>query len=167
MFRGHKMREIRRKEKAIHNQDIINTILHKAKYVTLALSKNNQPYLVTLSHGFDSQENVIYFHCAADGKKMEYIKANNRTWGQALLDFKYIQGACDHKYATVQFSGDIEIIKDFQQKKKALQFMIHQLKKNQSQVMKKQLTEQAIKNVTIGKITISNLSGKKHQDVHL
>ena len=56
------MRGIRRKEKAITDVDEMKEILLKAKYVTLAMSKENQPYLVTLSHGYDPEEDVIFFH---------------------------------------------------------------------------------------------------------
>lgn len=161
------MRKIRRKEKAIQNIEEIKLILLKVKYVTLALCKNNRPYLVTLSHGFNPKKNVIYFHCASEGKKIDYISENSKIWGQALLDFGYSKGKCDHKYATAQFSGNVNFVKNFDEKKSALKLMIRQLEENPEQVLKKQLSSSAIQKVKIGKITIAKMSGKKHRIVQI
>jgi uncharacterized protein len=64
------MYEIRRQEKAITNTDGMKKILQQTKYITIAMSNNNEPYLVTLSHGYDLERNIIYFHCASEGKKL-------------------------------------------------------------------------------------------------
>ena len=47
------MRNIRRTEKAITDENEMKQILQKAQYITLAMSKDNQPYLATLSHGYE------------------------------------------------------------------------------------------------------------------
>ena len=67
------MRNIRRKEKAITNKDEMKRIIQTAQYITIAMCKDNQPYLVTLSHGYDPDRNIIFFHCAAEGKKIDYL----------------------------------------------------------------------------------------------
>ena len=112
------MRGIRRKEKAITDENIMKKILSDVAYVTIALCKDNQPYLVSLSHGYDPDKNCIYFHCASEGKKIDYLKENNVVWGQAIIDKGYIQGSCDHLYATTQFKGKVTFINDFEEKKK-------------------------------------------------
>jgi len=106
----------------------------------------------------------LYFHCAAEGKKIDILAKNNLVWGQALLDKGYVYGKCDHLYATTQFKGRVKFVTDFNEKKKALTLMIQQLEEGQpqqEQVMNNQLTEKAIKNVTIGRIDITFMSGKQ------
>ncbi|WP_455142719.1 pyridoxamine 5'-phosphate oxidase family protein [Candidatus Hodarchaeum mangrovi] len=154
------MRAIRRKEKEI---DVIECkkIIKKCKYITLAMSKNNVPYLVTITHGYDSDQNFIYFHCANEGKKLDYIRENNNVWGQALLDHGYQQGKCNHYYESVHFKGEVEILQDFPEKKLALEALIDSLEEDPKIVKKQQLTQQSIENVTIGKIKITKLSGKR------
>jgi len=49
------MKDMRRKEKAIDDKQEIIDILKTARFVTIAMCKDNEPYLVTLSHGFDSE----------------------------------------------------------------------------------------------------------------
>ncbi|MHA1188184.1 MAG: pyridoxamine 5'-phosphate oxidase family protein, partial [Candidatus Heimdallarchaeota archaeon] len=111
------MKGIRRKEKAIEDVAELKEIIRTAQYVTVALCKDNEPYLVSLSHGYDPNKNCVFFHCASEGKKMDILKENNVVWGQALIDKGYIQGKCDHLYATVQFKGTVVFIDDFEEKK--------------------------------------------------
>ena len=148
------MKAIRRKEKAIHEVSEMKRILQQAHYITIAMSKDNEPYLVTLSHGYDPDKNVIYFHCAQEGKKIEFLKSNNLIWGQAVIDKGYVQGACDHLYLTIQFKGRVTFLENFDEKKKALVKMIKKLDKNPQKVISKQLKETSIKKVKIGQIDI-------------
>ena len=99
------MKVIRRKEKEIKNRSEIRAILQQSKYITIAIGIDNEPYLVTLSHGYDSNTNTIYFHCAHEGRKIDILKENNKVWGQAILDKGYVDGKCDQLYATTQFQG--------------------------------------------------------------
>ncbi|MFX0149447.1 MAG: pyridoxamine 5'-phosphate oxidase family protein [Candidatus Hodarchaeota archaeon] len=159
------MREIRRKEKAIVDIDEIKKIIQAAQHITIAMCQDNQPYLVTLSHGYDQENNVIYFHCASKGKKIDILATNNRIWGQALIDMGYKQGACDHLYRTAQFRGKVSFIANPEEKRIALTNMINKLDTDPQAVIEKQLTEKSIKRVTIGRIDIDFMSGKEAKKV--
>ncbi|NHJ86655.1 MAG: hypothetical protein FK734_14415 [Asgard group archaeon] len=154
------MKGIRRKEKAIEDIGEIQKIIMLVKHVTIALCDNNEPYLVTINHGYDPDNNKIFFHCANEGKKIDILAKNNVVWGQALLDKGYVQGECDYKYATAQFKGKVTFLEDFDEKKAALISMIYKLDADPEKLMKEQLTEKAINNVKIGCIDIDYLSGK-------
>jgi nitroimidazol reductase NimA-like FMN-containing flavoprotein (pyridoxamine 5'-phosphate oxidase superfamily) len=157
------MKEIRRKEKSIEDREEMRDILRKAKYVTIAMCHNNTPYLVTLSHGFDCEKNVIYFHCAHEGKKIDILKLNNIVWGQALLDKGYVGGKCDHLYATTHFRGTVTFVDNNEEKRHALITMIKQLEPDPKEVINKQISEKSLNRVNIGKIEIDYLSGKKSE----
>jgi nitroimidazol reductase NimA-like FMN-containing flavoprotein (pyridoxamine 5'-phosphate oxidase superfamily) len=160
-----RLTEIRRKDKEITDVRWMKDILKTAKHVTLAMCLNDEPYLVTLSHGYDQEKNCVYFHCAGEGKKINILKANNLVWGQALIDGGYVQGACDQLYATTQFRGRVTFVEDAEEKQHALKSMIESLDKNPEEVMKKQLKPQSIRKVKIGRIDIDYLSGKKADKV--
>ena len=155
------MRKIRRKEKEIKDRNTMLRILRETKYITLAICKDNTPYLVTLTHGYDPEKHVIYFHCAQEGKKIDIWKSNNVVWGQALVDKGYISGECDQLYATTQFKGTVTFINDIDEKRHALITMINQLEPEPEKVIKKQINKDSLKKVNIGKIDIDYLSGKK------
>ncbi len=159
------MRDIRRKEKAITDSQEMIAILRQAKYVTVAMSLEDEPYLVTLSHGYDVERNCIYFHCAQEGKKIDILRKNNRVWGQALKDNGYAPGKCDHLYATTQFKGRVTLITNEEEKRHALKVMIDQLEDEPDEVFAEQVTDKSVKRVGIGRIDIEEMSGKKASEV--
>ncbi len=161
------MKDMRRKEKAITSERELAEILAGARYITVAMCENNEPYLVSLSHGYDEAHNCIYFHCAGEGRKLDILKRNPVVWGQALADRGYAHGKCDHLYASVHFGGTVRFVTEFEEKKFALEVMIEALEDHPESVKKKQLTDEAIRNVTIGRIDIRHLSGKKSKEVTL
>ncbi|MFX0014092.1 MAG: pyridoxamine 5'-phosphate oxidase family protein [Promethearchaeota archaeon] len=161
------MRDIRRKEKAITDENEMKQILQSAQYITIAMCKDNQPYLVTLSHGYDPERGLLFFHCASDGKKIDYLTSNNVVWGQALIDLGYAQGACDHLYATTQFKGKVSFIQDLEEKRQALINMIQKLDEKPQMIINKQLTDKSIAKVTIGQIDIEDMTGKKQKTVEI
>jgi nitroimidazol reductase NimA-like FMN-containing flavoprotein (pyridoxamine 5'-phosphate oxidase superfamily) len=90
------MKNIRRKEKEISDKNEMLAVLENAEYITIAMCADNEPYLVTLSHGYDRERNCIYFHCAREGKKIDILNEQNKVWGQALMDKANVQGSFDH-----------------------------------------------------------------------
>lgn len=159
------MTGIRRKDKEIVDAKEMKAILKEARYVTLGMCLHDEPYLVALSHGYDEERNCIYFHCAAEGKKVDILQRNNRVWGQALVDRGYVQGACDQLYATTQFRGRVIFVEDSSEKEHALIVMIRELEDNPEEIMKKQLLPQSFQKVKIGRIDIDYMSGKKADKV--
>ena len=159
------MKGIRRKEKAITDENELKSIILQAEHVTFAMCKDNEPYLVTVSHGYDQEKNCLYFHCAKEGKKIDILHENNLVWGQAMIDKGYAQGQCDHLYATTQFKGRVVFVTDFDEKKQALLNMIFKLDNNPNDVISKQITNKSITNITIGRIDIEHLSGKQAKEV--
>jgi len=139
--------------------------LKTSKYVTIALSMNNQPYLVSLSHGYDEECNCLYFHSAREGKKLHYLESNNVIWGQALLDHGYSgDDGCTHLYASVHFSGKVTLIESLEEKRQAMECIIKQLGANPEAIMAN-LNRDRLKSTVIGRIDIEYMSGKKSNEV--
>jgi hypothetical protein len=155
---------MRRRDKEITEEAVLKRILKSAKYVTIAMSMNNQPYLVSLSHGYDEERNCIYFHCASEGKKLDFLRANNTVWGQALLDYGYIQGECDHDFASVHFKGKVTFITNLDEKLQAIKIMKSQLDQNPDALADK-LKNKKLENVTLGRIDIDFMTGKKSKEL--
>ena len=151
---------VRRKDREIINVDEIKRVLKSTKYVTVALCMDNEPYLVSLSHGFDEKQNCLYFHCAPEGKKNVYLKANNKVWGQAVLDYG-VTDECDYAYTCVHFSGRILLIDDLSEKQHAIEVMVRQLSTNPEAKLAKIKTEK-LAATAMGRIGINYMTGKKH-----
>ena len=154
---------VRRKDREITDPDELRQVLKATKYVTVALCMQDEPYLVSLSHGYDEERNCIYFHCTREGKKLDYLKSG-RVWGQALLDHKYAEGECTHLYASVHFSGKIIFINSLEEKHHALECMIRQLDSNPKKLIAG-LTSERLNRVVVGRIDIEYMSGKKSKEI--
>ncbi len=152
---------VRRKEREITDPTEMRQVLKDTKYVTLALCRDNEPYLVALSHGYDPEHNCLYFHCAPEGKKLVYAKANPKVWGQAVLDFG-VTDECDYAYTCVHFSGTISLVSSLEEKWRGLQTLIRQVAVNPESKLAK-IKPEKLEKTTIGKIEITYMSGKKHQ----
>jgi nitroimidazol reductase NimA-like FMN-containing flavoprotein (pyridoxamine 5'-phosphate oxidase superfamily) len=159
------VRGIRRKERAVTDPKEIRAVLREAEYVTVAMCADGEPYLATISHGYDEERGCIYFHCAREGKKVEILRANSLVWGQALIDGGYQQGKCAHFYRTTQFRGRVTFIEDLQEKKHALELMIKKLDSDPAMVIKEQLTPDSVQKVLIGRIDIDFMSGKRADEI--
>jgi nitroimidazol reductase NimA-like FMN-containing flavoprotein (pyridoxamine 5'-phosphate oxidase superfamily) len=157
---------VKRKDKEITDIGALKRVLKAAKYVTLALSKDNEPYLVSLSHGYDEGHNCIYFHCAPAGKKLDYLRSNNLVWGQALLDYGYAEGKCDHLYASVHFRGKVSLLTDLGEKRAAIECMMRQLDGKPDELLAV-LDIERLKGTTIGRIDIEGMSGKKSEQINI
>jgi nitroimidazol reductase NimA-like FMN-containing flavoprotein (pyridoxamine 5'-phosphate oxidase superfamily) len=151
---------LRRSEKAIETDKEMVEVILGQKYMTLAMSKENQPYLVTVNYYFDKESNSVYFHCAKEGKKFDYLNSNPVVWGQVLEDNGYIQGKCDHAYRTVQFRGRAEFIEYIDEKIEILTKMMEQLEDEVTEDRKNNIKNKNIKDTGICKISIEGMSGK-------
>lgn len=156
---------LRRKDKEINDPLEVKDVLQEAQHITVAMTIRDEPYLVTLSHGYDEERNCLYFHCAPEGKKVGILRANPRVWGQALIDGGYQQGNCDHLYRTAQFSGRVTFVEDQSEKEHALHIMIRHLDANPEKVIKEQITPHSTSRILIGRIDIDYMSGKKADKV--
>jgi uncharacterized protein len=58
---------VRRTDRQIEDEATLEGILLQGKYATLALCRGGEPYVVTLSYGYDRDTKALYFHCARDG----------------------------------------------------------------------------------------------------
>jgi nitroimidazol reductase NimA-like FMN-containing flavoprotein (pyridoxamine 5'-phosphate oxidase superfamily) len=156
---------LRRSDKEVTDPEELIKPLLEADYITLALCMDNQPYIATLSHGYDREKKCINFHSAREGKKIDFLRANPTVWGQALIDNGYQQGSCDHLYHTTQFSGNVLFVEDLVEKEHALQVMINKLDENPDNIISNQLKPESIAKIHIGRIDIQEISGKKADKV--
>ncbi len=152
---------VRRKDREITDSNELHEVLKQTKYITIALCMNNQPYLISLSHGYDEEKNCLYFHCAPEGKKLVYAQANNNVWGQAILDYGVTE-ECDYAYTSVHFSGKLSLLSDLAEKRHALETMVRQVSLN-PEVKLAKVKPEKLEKTTMGRIEIAYLSGKKHQ----
>ena len=152
----------RRPERAITDRDQILKVLHTGNVVTLAMCRNNEPYLVTVNYALDEAGTALFFHCAKQGKKFDYLFANPRVWGQVFNDGGYLEGECDHRYRTVQFAAEAIFVQEESAKRAALALMIRHFEPNPEPVIERFLgNPEAVSNVAVVRLNLLQITGKE------
>jgi len=153
--------EMRKADQEITSPEELRAILAGARYVTMAMSLEDEPYLVTVSHGYDEERNVLYFHCAPEGRKMDILRENPRVWGEAIRDGGVEPAECEQRYATTQFRGRVSFPEDPGEKRHAIEVLISQFGGDVDAFFAKEGSEDRVRRVTIGRVDIETMTGKR------
>jgi len=122
---------MRRKEREITEQGEIDELLGRAKICRVAFAIENEPYIVPLSHGYDSEAGALFFHTAKEGRKIECIAANPRVCFEVEGDVEVEAGderACSWGlcYESVIGYGTIFELVSREERESALRCMMRQ-----------------------------------------
>jgi len=155
---------MRRKDKEITDVNEKLEIVAKCKVCRLGLSENSFPYIVPLNYGFswDNGKLTLYFHGAAEGKKMDIIQKNNNACFEIDCDSKLIEGEnpCDYGYEfkSILGFGKITILETNDEKIEGLNYLMkHQTGKD----IKYEFGENALDNVVVLKLVVEEFTGKQ------
>ena len=105
-------------------------ILNEENVGFLGLSVKDDPYVIPVNYVYDQQR--IIFHCALDGKKLDYIQANPRacfTVGrQSGKVVRHPQGAtCHVENDSVVCYGQARIVEPIEERLELLNIFNHRL----------------------------------------
>jgi nitroimidazol reductase NimA-like FMN-containing flavoprotein (pyridoxamine 5'-phosphate oxidase superfamily) len=150
------MKELRRKDRAITEEEAV-ALLNNAEYGVLStVAENGEPYGVPLN--FCAINHCIYFHCAVEGQKLDNIKQNRSVSFCAVGNTEVLPDKFGTKYESVIVSGEAEEVFDMN-KQLALEGILH---KYSPEFIDKGIKYiEGLKEKTrVFKITINKLTGK-------
>ncbi len=152
---------MQKKDREVTDKSIIEQILKNGKYATISMCRMEEPYIVTLSYGFDEDKNALYFHSANLGLKLDILKDNSNVCGAIIEDLGYNKSACSHKYRSIVFWGEMMIIQDIEEKKHGFNVLLNHLEENPREMKKKFLkNEQSYADTCIMRLCIKKITGK-------
>ena len=152
----------RRPEKVIADETVMLDVIAGQGIMTLAMCKDNEPYLVTVNYGFEPDKHRFYFHCSRLGKKMDFLQANPVVWGQVLEDNGYIDGECDHAFRTVQFRGRVTILQSEDEKRHAIGVMIDHLESEPEDVKQRMTKPDGMAKLVLARVDVGQMTAKKN-----
>lgn len=155
---------MRRADRKINEPEELSQILRSGKYAIIAMSSENEPYIVTLSYGYDHANQALYFHCALSGQKIDFIHSNPFVCATVILDNGYVKDQCEHHYASVVLRGKMEVVKELDEKKHGLDVLLHHLEENPEPIQARNIKDdQSFDRVAILRLQIEELTGKRGQ----
>ncbi|MBN2047033.1 MAG: pyridoxamine 5'-phosphate oxidase family protein [Anaerolineaceae bacterium] len=137
----------------------LEAAIRRATFLQLALSVNDQPYVVPLNYGY--QDGVFYFHSKTSGQKLEWLRQNGKAAFSLQTDVETLHpsGAkaenCSMQFISVLGSGRVELIEDHAGKSNALDIICQQY-----DLAAYEYSEKMLQAVTIFKLTVSEMSGR-------
>ncbi|MEN8907133.1 MAG: pyridoxamine 5'-phosphate oxidase family protein [Clostridiales bacterium] len=151
---------MRRKDKEIKEKSTIEKIINEAVVCRIALSDENNPYIVPMNFGY--QSNYIYLHSARKGKKIDILKVNNNVCFEVEAQVKVIESenACDWTtsyYSVIGFGKAELIIDDNDEKIKGLNVIMEKYSGNKIH----EYSQEKLDKITLIKIYLESISGKK------
>lgn len=153
---------LQKAEREITDRDEIQGIIKNGKFAVIAMCRNNEPYIVTLSFGYDEDKNALYFHSAKKGLKIDFITDNPAVCATIIEDGGYLKGECEHKYSSVIICGDMHVVETIEEKKHALNVMIDHLEEDPEPVKTRILkNDKVYEGVGILRLDINEVTGKK------
>jgi uncharacterized protein len=88
---------MRRNDRQITDETELSEVLTQGKYAMIAMCRENEPYIVTLSYGYDKSKDTLYLHTGLKGLKIDFITYNPNVCATIIDDGGYIMGECSHK----------------------------------------------------------------------
>jgi uncharacterized protein len=150
---------MRRKEKEIKERTGLEEIVKRALVCRLALSVDDQPYVVPLCFGY--KNGSLYFHCAREGMKLDMVRKNNRVCFECDIDHELVpsEKPCEWgmKGQSVVGFGRAFLVDDPESKKDALEvIMAHYGAQGPFS-----FNEKGLRKALIMKVEIESMTGKK------
>ncbi len=151
-----------KREREITGKEELQALLREGKFATIAMCRNSEPYVVTLSYGYDSGKHALYFHSALEGLKLDFIRENPRVCGTVIQDGGYVTGQCEHRYASVVFWGEMQLVETLEEKKHAFEVLIDQLEAEPAPVKARIFKSDKVYDTAgILRLDIMEMTGKK------
>ena len=122
---------MRRADREIRDLREIGQILEESNVCRVAFAVDNEPYIVPLSYGYDPEAQILYFHTADCGKKIDCIAENPRVCFEVEGEIRLRTGGRQGCRWTVAYEsvvgyGTISEVCDSADKERGLRFLMNQ-----------------------------------------
>ncbi len=152
---------LQKKEREIKDPNELLAIIKRGKYLTIALCRNNEPYIVTLSYDYDEEQNVFYFHSRQKGLKGEFLKSNPNVCATVIEDRGYLMDECAHEFRSVVIWGRMCFVEEMEEKKHAMDVLLCHLEENPGKIKRESLSNDAVyRHLAMLRLDVTEINGK-------
>ncbi len=154
---------MRRKDREVSNFDGIVAILERSSVVRIAMNDGDAPYILPMNFGYTVSDRglTLFMHSAAEGKKIDIIKACPDVGFEADSFGEIITGKspCDWSasFESVIGKGKIELADNELDKREGLDAIM----RHYGYVGAPEYSEAMLKHTCVLRLTVEDISGKK------
>lgn len=157
-----KVYHMNKSEREITDIEEIKDLISRGKYTIISLAMEGAPYIVTMSYGYDRDNDRIYFHTAKKGLKLDIIRNNPACTSTIIEDLGYQNGECSHRYRSVVLYGKMREVTDLDEMKRGMMTMFTHLEDEPDILRSRFLgNDEAYDKICVLRMDISSMTGKK------
>ena len=150
-------KEMRRKEKAMTQEETLEVLANAEYGVLSTISEDNTPYGTPMN--FVYLDGAIYFHCAVEGHRLENIAGNHSVCFNAVDSVKLMPEAFNTQYRSATVFGTIHVVEDPEEKRKGITAIVEKLSSDYHDAGMKYI-DSAFDNLHVLKLEIEHMTGK-------
>lgn len=148
---------MRRKDREASSPEFYKYVLSRAEILYLAFNTSDDfPYCIPVN--FALSDNKIYIHSALEGRKLDLLAADNRVAFSCAIDVSIDTEKFTTYYKSVCGIGRGFVCEDFAEKQLALDLIASRY----NALCPRPAPASAVKRVSIIRVDIISMSGKRH-----
>jgi nitroimidazol reductase NimA-like FMN-containing flavoprotein (pyridoxamine 5'-phosphate oxidase superfamily) len=153
---------MRRVDRQITDATRLDSILHRGRFVTIAMCQEGEPYLVTLSYGYDDERNALYFHMATTGRTTDALVSDPRVCATVIIDGGYRIGECRHLYESAVLTGRMALVDDPDEARHGMRVLLDHLEDEPGAVWERQALdrEETWRRLRVARLDVDEITGK-------
>jgi nitroimidazol reductase NimA-like FMN-containing flavoprotein (pyridoxamine 5'-phosphate oxidase superfamily) len=138
------------------------SILKRGRYATISMVQDGEPYLVTLSYGYDEAANALFFHTGLEGRKLDAIAADPRVCATVIVEGGYRQSKCEHPYESVVFTGRMSVVTGLEEARAGMRVLLGHLEEEPQPVWDRNRLDSDARfaRVRVLRLDIDEITGK-------
>jgi nitroimidazol reductase NimA-like FMN-containing flavoprotein (pyridoxamine 5'-phosphate oxidase superfamily) len=153
---------MRRTDKEITDPTLLSLIVTQAQVCHLGLAKDNIPYVLPVSFGYDGT--AIYFHTAKEGRKIDFMTANERVCFEFEHGVQLVRDDTNPCKWTFSFQsvigyGTVHELTGLSEKRDGLNQMMKHYSGREWP-----FTREDLETIRVWRIEIESLTGKQSKD---
>jgi hypothetical protein len=145
----------------ISSREEMEAILRQGGLGYLALSRDDEPYVVPLNYAY--QDGTIVFHCAYEGRKIDYLRTNPRVCFAVGRQTGQTQdhggAACEVDNDSVLCYGTARPLEDLNERARALNAFNRTFRPGADDLSLKR-----VENCNVIEIRIEEMTGRREHD---
>jgi nitroimidazol reductase NimA-like FMN-containing flavoprotein (pyridoxamine 5'-phosphate oxidase superfamily) len=157
--------KMRRTDREVKDQDEIVRIIDDCQVLVLGLADGDFPHLIPLNFAssWENESLVLYFHSAAQGRKIELLQNNSACSFMLYRDLgiKRTTDSATNYYESIMGTGEIECLVDEAKKSKAANKLLEKCK----MLDLSPVPEKALEKTFFGRIWVKSISAKANREV--
>ena len=139
-------------------------VFKTAPYAVLAMvTSEGKPYCVPVNMVADPEHQALYFHCAAEGRKIDHLRANPAVSVNAVSAVANVSAGLTTGYRSANAQGTAVLVEDTEEKLGALRLLTATLAPERLSTLDDYMAKEGcLAHTAIVRVDVKEITGKEN-----